>query len=194
MDNIVIEPLRSSDVDEASIVLSRAFSSTPLPRAAFGDPSDDQRGILGAAFKMMANMPGKAFVAKENGQIIGAMRIVEWPECRQPPPADVPLPFPEEMAQRFGIWQSSWAQHDPKKPHWHLDPIGVLPERQGQGIGSRLMKHFCEYIDNRKQAAYLETDQPNNVRFYRRFGFTVVEETSVLTVPNWLMWRPPQSA
>jgi predicted N-acetyltransferase YhbS len=193
MGNIMIEPLRLSDVDETSAVLSRAFSSTPLPSTVFGDPSDEQRRIIGAGFKMMVNMPGNVLVAKENGHIIGAMRIVEWPDCQKPPPAQVVNPFPEAMARRFGTWRSSWAQHDPKKPHWHLDPIGVLPERQGQGIGSRLMKHFCEHVDTRRQAAYLETDQPKNVRFYSRFGFTVIGETSILTLPNWFMWRPPQS-
>jgi ribosomal protein S18 acetylase RimI-like enzyme len=142
---------------------------------------------------MLVNIPGNVLVAKENGHIIGAMRFVEWPDCQKPPPAHVTNPLPGAMAQRFGIWRSTWTQHDPQKPHWHLDPIGVSPERQGQGIGSRLMKHFCEHVDSRKQAAYLETDQPNNVRFYRRFGFTVVEEMPVLTIPNGFMWRPPQS-
>ena len=48
MGRIMIEPLRPSEVDEASVLLSRAFSSTPLPCAAFGDPSEEQRRILRA--------------------------------------------------------------------------------------------------------------------------------------------------
>jgi ribosomal protein S18 acetylase RimI-like enzyme len=68
-----------------------------------------------------------------------------------------------------------------------------LPERQGQGVGSLLLSHFCEYVDERKQAAYLETDVRRNVHLYERFGFTVVEEEPVLSVPNWFMWRPAVS-
>jgi ribosomal protein S18 acetylase RimI-like enzyme len=194
MSKIMIEPLRSSEVDEASVLLSRAFSPTPLPRVVFGDPSEELRHIMVAAMKnMIGNMPGKVFLAKENGQIIGVMRIVEWPDCQKPPSAQVFNLIPEEIALRFGKWRSTWAKHDPKKPHWHLDPIGVLPERQGQGIGSLLLEHFCEYVDKLKQAAYLETDQTKNVRFYSRFGFTIVGEIPILNVPNWFMWRPPQS-
>ena len=48
MGRIMIDPLRPSEVDEASVLLSRAFSSTPLPCAAFGDPSEEQRRILRA--------------------------------------------------------------------------------------------------------------------------------------------------
>ena len=34
-----------------------------------------------------------------------------------------------------------------RNQHWHLGPIGVLPEYQGQGIGSRLMQRFCREVD-----------------------------------------------
>jgi len=34
-------------------------------------------------------------------------------------------------------------KHDPNKPHWHLNAIGALPERQGQGIRSLLLSHLC---------------------------------------------------
>ena len=91
-------------------------------------------------------------------------------------------------------WGSIWAKHHPDKPHCHLEAIGVLPERQGQGVGSLLLKHFCAYVDELKQAAYLEADQPKNVRFYERFGFNVVEEASVLSLPNWFMWRDAVSS
>ena len=194
MGKIVIEPLRSSEVDEASVLLSRAFSPTPIPCALVGDPSEEQRLILGGAMKgMMMDLPGKVFLAKDNGQIIGVMRLVEWPDCQKLPSPEAFKLLPEEMALRFVKWRSIWAKHDPKKPHWHIDPLGVLPERQGQGIGSLLVEHFCEYVDKLKQAGYLETDQTKNVRFYNRFGFNVVGEAPVLTVTNWFLWRTPQS-
>jgi hypothetical protein len=36
---------------------------------------------------------------------------------------------------------------------------------------------------------YLETDQAENVEFYRRFGFELTNEASVLGVPNFYMRR-----
>jgi hypothetical protein len=37
----------------------------------------------------------------------------------------------------------------------------------------------------------LETDKPENVRLYERFGFEVRCHAFVLGVQNWFMWRQP---
>jgi predicted N-acetyltransferase YhbS len=85
--------------------------------------------------------------------------------------------------------QGVWGQHDPKEPHWHLGPVGISPRLQGQGIGTQLMNRFCEMVDSDGRAAYLETDRPENVPFYKRFDFRVVGEEHILGVHNWFMWR-----
>ncbi len=190
MDKIKIELLRSNEAVEASVLLSRAFSPLPLPCAVFGNPSEVQRGFLKAGFRnLLENAPGKVLLAKENDQIIGVMRIVEWPDC-QKSTVQVQKLLPEQIVLRMDKWRSIWAEHDPRKHHWHIDPIGVLPEKQGQGVGSSLLEHFCGYVDKLNQAAYLETDVSRNVSLYNRFGFNVVGDAPVLAVPNWFMWRP----
>ena len=60
---------------------------------------------------------------------------------------------------------------------------------QGKGVGSLLMRVFCVRMDAAGEDAYLETDKPENVRFYERFGFEVVGEGEVLGVTNWFMLR-----
>lgn len=87
-------------------------------------------------------------------------------------------------------FRSTWEKHDPKQPHWHLGPLGILPGEKGQRIGTQLLEYFCEYVDQFDQASYLETEQLKNVRLYERFGFSVTKEVPVLGVPSWLMWRP----
>ena len=86
-------------------------------------------------------------------------------------------------------WFHIWEQNHPKEHHWHFGPFGVLPERQRQGIGSQLLNYFCEHLDRLGAAAYLETDKPENVQLYQRFGFSVIAEAPVLGVPNWFLWR-----
>lgn len=76
-----------------------------------------------------------------------------------------------------------------KKYHWHVDPLGVSPERQGQGIGSKLLRYFCNLVDKNKDAAYLETDSESNVRLYERFGFKVIETEPIFSITNWFLWR-----
>ncbi len=87
-------------------------------------------------------------------------------------------------------WTSAWARHDPAEAHWHLGPVGVERDLQGKGIGSALLKVFCDRMDAARVLAYLETDKSENVRFYKRFGFEVVAADYVIGVRNWFMARP----
>ena len=92
-------------------------------------------------------------------------------------------------AWRVAAWLSAWSKLDPKKAHSHLGPIGVDPSAQGQHIGRRLMEQYCNELDRFTEPGYLETDRPENVSFYRRFGFEITVETPVLGVRNYFMWR-----
>ncbi len=146
---------------------------------------------------MLKHLPGQVFVAKQSDQIVGVMRIVKWPDCQTSPLQGLKM-MPAMMKAggigtlRRGLkMRGTWAKKDPKKPHWHLDPLGVTPELQGQGIGSQMMKYYCKHVDELGIAAYHETDRPENVKFYERFGFKVVGEESITGVPNWYLWRPP---
>ena len=55
------------------------------------------------------------------------------------------------------------------------------------------MEEYCEEHDRSSFAGYLETDRPENVSFYRRFGFEVTGDIMVLGVANYLMWRKAKS-
>ena len=87
--------------------------------------------------------------------------------------------------------RGTWSKRDPKEPHWHLDPIAVLPDVQGQGIGSQMMEYCCNHIDKLRMAAYHETDRQENVKFYERFGYKVIKVETIMGFPNWYMWRSP---
>ena len=83
-----------------------------------------------------------------------------------------------------------WERRDPgHRPHAHLGPFGVEPELQGRGIGSLVLTEYTRRLDAAGEDSYLETEKPENVALYSRFGFEVIEEAEVLGVPNWFMWR-----
>jgi ribosomal protein S18 acetylase RimI-like enzyme len=86
-------------------------------------------------------------------------------------------------------WGADWSRRDPPEPHWHLGPVAVAPDRQGQGIGAAMMGDFCARMDVRAALSYLETDKLENVRFYEKFAFVVVAQAEVLGVANWFMSR-----
>lgn len=65
-------------------------------------------------------------------------------------------------------------QFHPQEPHWYLSMIGVDPSRQGQGLGSALLKAGLRRCDAEGLPAYLESSSPKNVPLYERHGFEVI--------------------
>jgi GNAT superfamily N-acetyltransferase len=63
--------------------------------------------------------------------------------------------------------------------HWRLFFRSVMPERQGQGVGSALIQPALERFDAAGQPCYLETLEARNVPFYKRHGFRVALEGDV---------------
>jgi ribosomal protein S18 acetylase RimI-like enzyme len=85
-------------------------------------------------------------------------------------------------------------QHHPAERHLYLAVLGVEPERQGEGLGSALLRPGLDLCDTERIPAYLESSKERNVAFYGRFGFRVTEELRLPRggPPVWLMWRDPR--
>jgi GNAT superfamily N-acetyltransferase len=197
MSGIRIEALRPEMVPEASRVLARAFVTNPVHVVAFGP---DQLSRNEAFFRTgLAAMKGPKVVALEGSQIVGVLHSVDSPDCQFSGPEKLRMTpamiggFGLRSALRVSSWLAAWAKHDPSGPHSHLGPIGVEPSAQGRRIGQQLMDRYCEELDRTGTAGYLETDKPENARFYGHFGFETTGEIPVLGVPNYLMWRKARS-
>jgi ribosomal protein S18 acetylase RimI-like enzyme len=195
VSEIRIETARPEMMPEASGVLARAFVTNPVHVVAFGP---DQLLRNEAFFRTgLAAMKGRKIVAVDGVRIVGLLHSVDSPDCQFSVPEKLRMTpamiggFGVRSALRVSSWLSAWAKHDPSEPHSHLGPIGVAPEAQGRRIGQRLMDRYCEELDQTGTAGYLETDKPENVRFYGHFGFETTGEIPVLGVPNYLMWRKP---
>ncbi len=194
MEKIDIEHLEKGELEEAAELASKAFITTPLMKVVMNGDGEKQRMGLQKGMKQLLGHPtGDVLIAKQGTQLVGVMRTAKWPDCQK---TNMPLfvvPFAFLAIGRAAVnvhkFHKAWSLYDPKQPHWHLNPLTVLPSTQGRGIGSALLTRFCERVDEQKVDAYLETDHPDNVRLYERFGFKVKETESVLGVPNWFMWR-----
>lgn len=188
-----IEPFKVEMVVEASRVLARAFVTNPLNVAAFG-PNQLERSE--AFFQNgLAVMKGTKLVAVQESRIVGLIHWVKSPDCQLTGFQKLKT-FPAMIgglglgrALRLGKWLSEWERHDPHSAHLHLGPIGVDPAIQRRQIGRRLMEAYCQASDKMGLEGYLETDRPENVEFYRYFGFETVKEVPVIGVQNFLMQR-----
>jgi GNAT superfamily N-acetyltransferase len=80
------------------------------------------------------------------------------------------------------------------RPHWYLGYLGTRRDRQGQGLGTQMLRQVLAGRDADGVPAYLESSNEHNLPLYERNGFRVVGELPALghgpTI--WRMWREPQ--
>ena len=86
---------------------------------------------------------------------------------------------------------SVMSKEHPQREHFYGEYLGVVPDCQGQGMGSLITRSMIEMADRQQAGAYLETANPRNVLLYERLGFRTVREKEILGRPMWFMWRDP---
>jgi GNAT superfamily N-acetyltransferase len=187
--------------DESIAVTSRAFWPDPL-FGFFAKSQEQERRLLpiflGALLRDCFHH-GQVWGALENERVVGS---ASW----LPPGAT-----PRSTLREFRIYAacaralltgrnrvtgirllSAVEDEHPSEPHWYLALLGVDPSLQGHGYGRALLQPVLTKCDTRIEPAYLETQKPENLPFYERFGFRVLNEISVPgSPPVWLMWRDP---
>jgi ribosomal protein S18 acetylase RimI-like enzyme len=79
-------------------------------------------------------------------------------------------------------------------PHWYLGYLGARRDRQGEGLGSQLLREVLAPPDSDGLPAYLESSNERNLPLYERHGFRVVGELRALGrgPAIWRMWRDPE--
>lgn len=199
--NVEIGALDASEVGDAVRVIERGMRDNPVHVAVFGEePAVREKKLrrMFAAAMGALNLDRHMLTARgPDGSILGICGMMPPGRC-QPGPgrqirlAPALLALGPRSAGRTMKWLATWSKHDPGERHWHLGPVAVDAHLQGMGIGSALMREFSAKMDAAGEVAYLETDKPENVRFYERFGFETVGEEDVLGVPNWFMTRCPE--
>lgn len=194
-----VGPLVESESADTVEILARAFRDNPLNVAVLGDSEErrlrsNRAGMLGLV--EVARVYGEVWTVRVGERVVGALVGA--------PPGAYPLPPPSWPRRlrglRVGGWRAArrWAQVfralqelHPLEPHWYLGTLGVEPSAQGAGAGSALLRDWLRHADAGGHAVYLETDREQNLSFYARAGFTVVQRAQVMGVPAWCMQRPP---
>jgi GNAT superfamily N-acetyltransferase len=200
LDLVEVGALSVLEREAALGVLARGLRDNPIHRHVFGtDPViREQRlsAMFGTLFTVMS-LHEQMLVARDIDGRILAVCVMTSPDTAPPTQFQQMHIMPRLAAMGAGAaflatrWLTAWTDRDPGMPHWHLGPLAVDAGLQGIGIGSRLMQVVSARLDAAGDLAWLETDKPENVRFYRTFGFEVAAETNALGLPNWFMVRPP---
>jgi len=79
-------------------------------------------------------------------------------------------------------------------PYYQLSPIGVIPEMQGKGFGSKLLKPMFKRFDAKQIICFLETQTKANIPLYQKYGFKVLKEGKFpnTNLQHWGMKREPK--
>jgi hypothetical protein len=191
--------MRPGEEREAARVLSLANIILPNSEALWGGKGEAERRMMEEAFRIVNLEDPRTYtvVARQGDRIIGALCTIRSPYCQVSFLDGLKL-FPR-MAKimRGRFIQSLKTQYygsksDPKKTHWHLGPIGVLPEIQGSGAGTFMVEKVCELLDEKQEPGYLETDRLRVAQHQELLGFRIFKEVDILGVKNYCLWREPQ--
>lgn len=198
----VIE-LTTKDTDWASKLLEQTFYTDPLLNFIYGDTIHKQ-GKLNPFFKSTFRMAALYGVCLGTADKDGVLMML---------PADQTKLTIDKLF-RSGIvaasfkmgWASlarmlrfmDFAEKEHKDAisadHYYIMTVGVLPARQGMGVGKKLMTKALEIVDANEMPCYLETQNKNNVPIYQRLGFEVVSDKDIPKggLHNWGMLRQKQ--
>src|SRR4051794_27145178 len=185
-----IRTATSGDIDAAEVALALAFQDDP--GMIHIEPDATRRANLLPAFF-------RTFIAAslaEDGDLVVAGDPIEgiasWfgPERHGPSPdamgangiADVlGLAGRAATDRLLSMVEEIERQHAALAhgPHLRLEFYGVVPARQGRGVGTALIDHGHRRADELGVPCYLETFSDANVAFYGRRGYAVVGEFTI---------------
>ncbi len=187
------------DLAYAAGVLARGMRDNPNHVAAMGSDPDYRVRVFERGFRgALASMKTPPICVRRGQVIIGVSGLAPPGACKPSLTAKLRmLPMlasvgPRRM-KRLVEWMSAWGKRDRDEPHWHLGPVAVDLPLQRLGFGGLMLEEYCRRVDAAGGVGYLETDKKENLAFYERYGFEIVDEAVVIGQPNWFMRRPPSA-
>ena len=207
-DSVPLEigPLDRNRLGEVGAVFAASHGRYPTFAHVFPDPARRAKALRAffTATVRDALAAGRVDAAVTGGRLLGVAvwlppGAFPWSAGRQLRAAPAmlrvlaaaPAAFPRFM--RLG---ANAARLHPRDPHWNLETMGIVPDAQGRGVGTRLLAPGLARADQDGLACYLTTARRENLRFYGRLGFEV-EHDALQLAPggptSWGMRRPPRT-
>jgi GNAT superfamily N-acetyltransferase len=199
---IDVRPARRTDIGALSRVLARAFYDDPVSKWEVPDDAVRTGKLhhLWAALTRHHHLAGGGVEVAAYDGTLSAAAVWDPPgrwhyrrreELRMMP--RLVWAFGWDLSRSEALTEAMKNAH-PDEPHWYLAVVGSDPGIRGRGFGHALMRSRLDRCDAENLPAYLESTNPDNVPYYRRFGFEVIGEIPLpLGGPNLSpMWREPQ--
>jgi GNAT superfamily N-acetyltransferase len=199
---------RMTPGEQSAVVgaLARAFYDDPLFNFFTPDPISQSKGLLTfmGASVVDATPFGEIWLARTGGKI--ACAAVWLPPGAYPrgPRRDLMtnlrgLPTFVRAGRRLAgavrlLNALDKAHHGIEEPHYYLPLLGADPLYQRSGAGSAALQPVLERCDTEGITAYLETQKEENIAYYARHAFDLIQKVDVQGAPPvWTLSRKPRS-
>ncbi|CAH1190053.1 hypothetical protein PAECIP111893_00137 [Paenibacillus plantiphilus] len=201
-----VAKLTKSDKAPFVSLMSRAFARDPLFLHLF-ENSERDRKAHSRMTAFMSFMFDKSFMLDEemwgifeNNVLLGAY-VVEKPQTRKLRQVQggllllgrlIPLLFrlSGQALVTLNRYMRVTRSSAPPSAHHYLIMIGVDPAAQGKGIGTALLEQLINTViaDANSRGVALDTENKENVNWYRQFGFQLHAETQLNHIPVYCMF------
>lgn len=189
-----------SDRDAVARLLDEAFRSDPVSSWVFPDPEHRAavHGKFLGVFVDVALAEGRIDYAVDGSAAALWLRI----PAGDPDAGHVEDEVPAKMRAVADpdnercelVGRLTGAAHPMAEEHEYLLMIAVAPGRQGEGLGTELVRPVLERCDREGVPAYLEASSERSKGLYERLGWQFTGEA--VRLPDgplmWPMWRKPQ--
>ncbi|MFZ3500288.1 GNAT family N-acetyltransferase [Streptomyces sp. 5.8] len=189
-----------SDRDAVARLLDEAFRSDPVSSWVFPDPEHRAavHGKFLGVFVDVALAEGRIDYAVDGSAAALWLRIPAGDPDAEHVEDEVPAKMravadpDNERCELVG--RLTGAVHPMAEEHEYLLMIAVAPGRQGEGLGTELIRPVLERCDREGVPAYLEASSERSKGLYERLGWEFTGEA--VRLPDgplmWPMWRKPQ--
>ncbi len=177
--------LYSGDLERAVYVQSRAFQNDPLWQFMIPN-AEERKRMLPKFFRVFLNASIRGGQSYGVGDPIVGVALWCAPHQRRFELSEAFIagvlkltfkgflsPFLRALKvfSRIEMMQGKYAL----RSHYYLNTLAVLPELQGKGFASMLIRPFLEKADEESVGVYVETMARRNIGLYEHFGFQCVE-------------------
>ena len=209
--SLSVTPVTAAQLPIIAPLLAAAFDDDPAYRFLFPHAATRPSGLADFfARNLGTHLPYRCtYVATEDASVVGTVTIR--------PPGGVPISLATML--RRGLIPFAWSQgpravkrllllkreYDAleeramgSEPHRLVHMMAIAPNRQGRGLGTRLLADAIALSVRARGAAslpiLLTTHTERNVAFYRRSTFAITERSELALAgaaayPVWIMRR-----
>jgi len=200
-----LHEVRTEDLGPAAATLARAFEADPIWSKVFEGVRPEKMEVwfqgpvlycreFGHVYATSKRLEGIAAVVPGEYSVMNMRRMMRAGSMRLGMRMGLQLMMrAPRMMRVFAPLEADRQEHMSGREYVHVMIVGVDPEHQGQGFGSKLLRALIEESDRTGVPLYLETETEDNRRMYEHFGFNLLREivVPVVGLPMWEMLREP---